>query len=739
MADETSTSSVIVDIDTTSASQQLATLNASIRTLNGLQRELKKEIAAGNDEFGRNSQLVAENDKALKLLQAQAKSLTGQIQNETTANEGLGDSFVELDAYCRQLERQYKSLTAAQRESAEGQELKKQLVETKQSLKDFDAELGNHQRNVGNYPDAVRPLLSGLENLANRALPGVTKGMNLTEFSVKGLTKAMLANPIGLVVAALMALWNALQKNDAAMTAVQRLFASFSPILDIFKAGLNTVVGVIGKLADGLSDILSKIGLVKEKQDLVTSMDAIEERERKYTVNSAKRSKQISEARAKAADKETYSTEERMKALEDAMQLEKENLKEAQDIARERLRIMVQQARRNQDTSDETANKIAEARAAMYRAEEEYNNGVRKLTRELNSARQEEANAVKAAEKEKADAANAAAKEGEKAAKDAAEKQKKAEGEAARGAKENAAKAKAAWEAYYEHKKKLASDAQDVQRQLEDHLLAQTEEGADKDIALMELQTAREVEEIENRYRELAEASAEGQDMVDQLIMQKWSDFDQKAKERREKQKEADDASVKATAKTVQQEALNTSVSVSTLLSATADMIQAFDDKSEESAAAQKALALGVIAINTGKALAAGIAGATEAAASTGPAAPFTLIAYIAEMTAVIAANIASAVKVVKGAKFATGGIVPGTSYTGDLVSARLNSGEMVLNKQQQTRLFEIANTGTTSSVAVMTEAFATAVSQLPAPVLQYTEFEQFTDDVRAVRMAAEY
>ena len=72
-------------------------------------------------------------------------------------------------------------------------------------------------------------------------------------------------------------------------------------------------------------------------------------------------------------------------------------------------------------------------------------------------------------------------------------------------------------------------------------------------------------------------------------------------------------------------------------------------------------------------------------------------------------------------------------------MSARLNSGEMVLNKQQQTRLFEIANTGATSSVAVMTEAFATAVAQLPAPVLQYTEFEQFTDDVRAVRMAAEY
>lgn len=41
---------------------------------------------------------------------------------------------------------------------------------------------------------------------------------------------------------------------------------------------------------------------------------------------------------------------------------------------------------------------------------------------------------------------------------------------------------------------------------------------------------------------------------------------------------------------------------------------------------------------------------------------------------------------------FANGGIVPGTSYAGDNVSARVNSGEMILNDSQQARLFKIAN-----------------------------------------------
>jgi len=41
---------------------------------------------------------------------------------------------------------------------------------------------------------------------------------------------------------------------------------------------------------------------------------------------------------------------------------------------------------------------------------------------------------------------------------------------------------------------------------------------------------------------------------------------------------------------------------------------------------------------------------------------------------------------------FAEGGIVPGTSFSGDNITARVNSGEMVLNSSQQARLFEMAN-----------------------------------------------
>lgn len=44
--------------------------------------------------------------------------------------------------------------------------------------------------------------------------------------------------------------------------------------------------------------------------------------------------------------------------------------------------------------------------------------------------------------------------------------------------------------------------------------------------------------------------------------------------------------------------------------------------------------------------------------------------------------------------RFEQGGIVPGSSFTGDNMLARVNSGEMVLNQQQQAQLFNQANGG---------------------------------------------
>ena len=85
-------------------------------------------------------------------------------------------------------------------------------------------------------------------------------------------------------------------------------------------------------------------------------------------------------------------------------------------------------------------------------------------------------------------------------------------------------------------------------------------------------------------------------------------------------------------------------------------------------------------------------AGAIASATASGAALPFP--ANIAAIAAGIAAVVAAFSMVFSA--FAEGGIVGGGSHIGDSQLVRVNSGEMILNGQQQKRLFNILN-GTNS------------------------------------------
>lgn len=84
----------------------------------------------------------------------------------------------------------------------------------------------------------------------------------------------------------------------------------------------------------------------------------------------------------------------------------------------------------------------------------------------------------------------------------------------------------------------------------------------------------------------------------------------------------------------------------------------------------------------------------TKALESSAPPLNFILAGLVASAGAAQIALISANKPVAPS--FATGGIVGGTSYTGDRVQANVNSGEMILTYAQQKRLFDIANGGRT-------------------------------------------
>lgn len=81
--------------------------------------------------------------------------------------------------------------------------------------------------------------------------------------------------------------------------------------------------------------------------------------------------------------------------------------------------------------------------------------------------------------------------------------------------------------------------------------------------------------------------------------------------------------------------------------------------------------------------------------------------------------------------KFATGGIVGGRSYTGDAITARVNSGEMILNLQQQKKLFDtIAGGNVSASQGIDYDLLAKAMAKQPAPVIGMKEFLSFQEKI---------
>lgn len=107
--------------------------------------------------------------------------------------------------------------------------------------------------------------------------------------------------------------------------------------------------------------------------------------------------------------------------------------------------------------------------------------------------------------------------------------------------------------------------------------------------------------------------------------------------------------------------------------------------------------AVGATEVATSEAVTA--AKVTETGAKTTAAYASLPFIGVALAGAVIGAMIAMIVS--SKNRFAQGGIVGGTSYQGDKVLAMVNSGEMILNRSQQARLFEMANGGAVGARAI--------------------------------------
>ena len=200
----------------------------------------------------------------------------------------------------------------------------------------------------------------------------------------------------------------------------------------------------------------------------------------------------------------------------------------------------------------------------------------------------------------------------------------------------------------------------------------------EKKLANLELMGASESQiELQNLWNQHAEQTSALAQMQEELSTMRQQDGESRTEfEQRQAAKRAVIAAQEAKIK--QTEAGVEKTAYSSITAA----IDAMGEHSKAFAIASKAIALAEIAINTGKALAAGISQAQSV--------PFPAnIAAIATTVATILANVATAISTVKSAKFAEGGKVNGAGTgTSDSIPARLSNGEFIMTARA-TKMFE--------------------------------------------------
>lgn len=462
---------------------------------------------------------IAENAAETRALKSEQQTLEGQIRSLGEEDRQYADSLKGMKAELAALRDEYASLSAAERESASGQELLQHIAELDQQVKDTNYSMGEFQANVGNYPQIVTSIIPGFDKV-DKALKTMGTSMDKIadkgKLSFKSLTtavktfgKAFVSWPIIVIVAVLSAIMlvvnavrDALKRNDEMLTQVQKSLAILEPILKVVEKSFDLVGKAVAFLIEKLVSAVewvgrfaTKLGIlppvvmetVDAKKALVQAIDDLEEAERNYTVNAAKREMELSDIRAKLADKETYSFEERKQMLEEAQALERQDLEEKKAMAEEHLRILQEQQRLNGDYSDEMADSIAEAQAKVYEATKAFNDGMREL--------QAEANKLVAEEKKDQEARVKEAKEAYKKQVEIAKKRRKELNDIEKSDNDFAVELMEQGER--EYLRILDKEIQEKRNQLAQNKQMTIEEKLALDKEIIELERQRNIQELE--------------------------------------------------------------------------------------------------------------------------------------------------------------------------------------------------------------------------------------------------
>ena len=710
MADE-----IIIDVqvNTDEVQKKLSSAIVELGKLKAEQKSLTESIKAGNDANGEQAKQLASVEAEMKKQQAVIKSNTAalQVSNKTIDTQNM--TLDEQRQLLGQLQKAYGGLTPEQKKSTEtGKLLSEQIDALNESVKEQEAEIGDHRRNVGNYTDSI---VDAFDKMG-----GGLKGF-------LGNLKAFFANPwaalVGAIVIAFRALVDAFKGSEDRMRELQTAFAPFEGVINTGKQALDAfakvvsdvVVTALGGLSKAVQWVIEKVDAIgeafgqdwhlaerveenrKAAESIAAQDQALIDKKRAFQVEEAQLNNEISELRAKAAEKDKYTTDQRIAFMERARDLELQLANKRKSIAEDELQLA--QTRAAQSENDTAANNaLAAAKANVINQTTEYNNKVHELNGTISEL-------VKQTEEYKAtlSAGDLVLTDDD---------------------------VNAIVASYMNMGAKVAATMEELQDEYGVNLLKRDEE-EEEDVPDPTVAAARIgwTEEALEYYKALLSQGVEAHTAFTQ------------AQEKNNEVLAAQEAAMQA----ARENALkNATATMATSFGQISDLMAQYGKENEAAAKASKAFALMQVVLSNGisiaegaKGIAAGMASAAAVPFPANIAAIISVVAQIGAIVGTVASTISQAKQIVQGANagsFEGGGVVKGNSYTGDKLTANVNSTEVILNREQQANLlFGMANARQTVEgldYERLQACIEAALMNMPNPVLVYSEFADFQREV---------
>lgn len=156
--------------DTIANKEAMNKINADVKSLEKSYKDGKISLS----EYTKQSAVLMQRHAELM---AQNKLHSAQIRAHSTYIISASGSYNEMNAAMLELQKRYKALSEADRESSVGKNLISQANSLNNKLKEIDAQFGNYQRNVGNYASSWNGLNVQTQQLL-RELPSLTMSFN---------------------------------------------------------------------------------------------------------------------------------------------------------------------------------------------------------------------------------------------------------------------------------------------------------------------------------------------------------------------------------------------------------------------------------------------------------------------------------------------------------------------------------------------------------------------------------